>query len=57
MSKNQFWSGSAKLEVVRSHLPTGTREKESEGVEAKKGNYLFGYSLMPSWLFVIVLRF
>ena len=24
-----------------------------ESAEAKKGNYLIGYSLKPSWLFVI----
>ena len=46
VSKNQFKSGSAKAEVVRSNPPTGAGGNTyGEDAEAKQGNYLIGYSL------------
>ena len=35
----------------------GEDMQRREGVEAKEGNYLIGYSVKHSWLFVTVFRF
>lgn len=54
MSIYSFRSNSAKLEVVKSTPLIGDRGKTyRESTGAKKGNYLIGYSLHLSWLFVI----
>ena len=40
--------------MVRSDVPTRAKGKTyREGAEAKKGSYLVGSSLKPTWLFVI----
>lgn len=49
MSIYQLESVSTKLQVVHGTPLTATRGKT---YEAEKENYLFGYSLKPSWLFV-----
>ena len=40
--------GNTKPEVVRSTNRSQGKDLNKEGAEAKKGNYLIGYSLKPS---------
>lgn len=53
MSRNQPELGRTEPEAVRSTLSQEAGDLYEDSMEAKKGNYLLGYSLKPSWLFVI----
>lgn len=53
LSKNPLEWGRTKPQIVRSTPQTEARERLIQRKCRNEGNHLVGYSLKPSWLFVI----